>query len=297
MYLNVPSDEPFDDVEMEVRVQSTGNDKANARLLLTATIQEEKYTIMGMEMETFTIPVVVIIIIILLISLGLLYIRSKKRKAEEMINKGKMPQVTDYSMSSDGSKVQWEETGQVIPVQYNPPTPMMTEQPFEIQAQRPQTYRDQSYASSEPQPQYYDQPLPFSNVETLAYEYQSMQPLPPPQENFRYKQPQLMPAKQMDEESELQVLEQLDAELAAEAAEVEAGVEPETVTSEVVEPPEFHESDEFSINFKRPELSDAQTKPKNIETKEKVEDTTQLIRPSEENNDLVWKKPNNLNEY
>ena len=69
LFLNIPSDEPYHDVKLDVRIESTSDSKTKDSLQLTASIEEEKLTIVGMEVETFSISIIVIIIIMILIAL------------------------------------------------------------------------------------------------------------------------------------------------------------------------------------------------------------------------------------
>ena len=272
MFLNIPSGESYHEVDIEVRVLSTGDNKTNARLELTAAIEEEKFMVMGLNTEIFGVTLVVIIIVILLLFVALIKRRSKKRSSEEARRPGTVSHVMDYTTSSDGSQVQWKDPG-ALPAQYNPPTPIVVDQPFELQVQQPKTYRQLTYSNSSNQD--HDQPLTYNKIDSLSYDNLASLPaplkplLPPSQEEIEYTPPELRSSDEITKE-ETQLLEQLDAELTAESlalAEVEADAEAKKNAVSVDEVPTYHENDEFSIDFNRPKhgVSAADKLEENIE--------------------------------
>jgi uncharacterized membrane protein len=273
LYITIPSDESYHEVDLEVRISSTSDPKANKRLQLTASIEEEKITVMGMSIETFGISILVLIILIIIIALALIRRKSKRRKESQNVGDMTRAQVdAKYTLSSDGSRVEWMDSPQQLPVQYNPPTPVTDGQSFELQVMSQKTYRSQTYQSPSTQSQYGAQPLSQETMDVLPIFDQGSVPVLPPsraqaQDQLEFKPPtednqsiradqEIMPKMagiddyQVSDDNEAAILEQLDAELAAETmvmedAEVDAVIEDTKVM-------EYHESDEFSLNFKRP---------------------------------------------
>jgi uncharacterized membrane protein len=264
LYLSVPSDEAYHDVDIEVRVVSTNNDKVNDRLVLTASIVEEKQYVLGMELETFGIALVVIIIIIILVAVAMVRRRRNKQRTQMMTDYNRP---SPYSVSSDGSRVQWEEPKQGLPAQYNPPTPMAPNQDFEIQVQQPQTYLDQTHSittprstTSAPQHQQYfqgpnkSQPQlhsPPHQSPTLSLPSAGSSPYTSMQDELSFTLPNEYPPQSEDE-----IIEQLDAEITAETMEIEQAqsqFHESDSSNSTIEQPEYHGSNEFSLKFKRPD--------------------------------------------
>jgi hypothetical protein len=182
-----------------------------------------------------------------------------------------------YTLSSDGSRVEWMDSAQPLPVQYNPPTPVADGQTFQLQVVSPKTYRSQTYQSPSVQPQYGTQPLSQETLDVLPIFDQSSVPVLPPsraqgKDELVFKQPitedsqsiradqEIVPKMagiddyQYSDDEEAAILEQLDTELAAETIALEdAEAEAATEDTEVME---YHKSDEFSLSFKRPEHQD-----------------------------------------
>ncbi len=139
LYVNVPSDEAYHDVELELRIYSDTDKRVNSVVPLTISLEEEKHTLFGMEPDTFYIVVIMIIIILILAGLGV--IRHRKREKTP-----KDDNIVEYSQVqvSDGSLLKWEESGSPLPAQYNPPTPVADGQFFDLQIQAQPTYRNQT---------------------------------------------------------------------------------------------------------------------------------------------------------
>jgi uncharacterized membrane protein len=280
LFLNIPSDEPYHDVKINIRIKSTVDDSVNSAIQLTTSIEEDEMTVLGVKVETFGISIVIIIVIIILISAVLIRGRRKKhqtKKDNAIIYDGTGG---NYSIGSDGSRVAWEETAESHAPQYNPPTPAANGQLFEIQVQRPTTYRSQTYIS----PTSAEYPAALSSGNIQGVPYYDAQMIPPEPDELSFKAPstqaelqqaQLPPATEEEPEmprlveyddteylanEDQEVLKQLDAELAAEAASGDSlpddSITNGTVGSEAQEENnymEYHENDEFSISFKRPE--------------------------------------------
>ncbi len=289
LFLNIPDDEDYHEVDMEVRIKSTGDNKTKTSLQLTVAIEKEEVIIAGMGVETFSISIIVLIIILLLITVFIVRRRSKKKESTEVVENVSM--VTDYTLGSDGSRVQWEDPSSVMPAQYNPPTPMPVEEQFEIQVERPDTYRKQSSSNWLGEQQYdtqqmvgyeagygvtgkmqidrYDSGTPAPEVLPFV----NTRSLPPAQDEFVYNlpPPQTQETTTMSPEEEDALLKQLDEEIIADIALAEAeaggtaattsgtdidfkGEDDEQVGEEI---PEFHGEDEFSLSFKHPKVSSA----------------------------------------
>ncbi|WP_455392432.1 COG1470 family protein, partial [[Eubacterium] cellulosolvens] len=278
LYISIPTDEPYHEVDMEVRVVSTSDSRTNARMQLTTAIEEEVITVLGMSLETFGILILVIIIII--IALGLIRRSAKKKKERPMSVVDMTQDITEskYTYSSDGSRVEWVESSKPMPVQYNPPTPTIEGQYFEVQVNQPSTYRSQTHFPSKHQPPAMAQTPHMAPAQT--FQYYDVPGLPPGEakDDLTYKAPtsqvtqptttDIESAPKMSDiddydylDNEAMILEQLDAELAAETmamdamevAEVEAEAPAEVTDTGPANIMEYHESDEFSLSFKRPE--------------------------------------------
>jgi uncharacterized membrane protein len=313
LYLNIPPEEPFHDVNLDIRVKSTIDNQTVDRIQLTASIQDDKTLILGMSVETFALDLIIIIIFLVLISV--VVIKHKAKKDEEKRQKSN---IIEYSVSSEGSRVQWEEAERVLPVQYNPPTPTADAQPFEIQAQQPETYRGLTKFSPTSQTQFQPQMYPAQNLEPLPY---SEVPALPPydadlgydQDELAYKLPEgsepvptvitpmptLAEEQLYSEEAESQVLDQLDAELTAETLAIQEAEAKQIQAPTTEEFSEFHENDQFSLDFKHPEINNETKKPANIDNP--VNTTASGEQPQDSNQEktkifdleggITWKKP------
>ena len=261
LYLSVPSDEPYHDVDIEVRVVSTNNEKVNDRLVLTTSIVEEKQYVMGMEMETFGIAIVVIIVIIILLAVAMVRRRRNKQRTQMMTDYNRP---SPYSVSSDGSRVQWEEPKQGLPAQYNPPTPIAPSQDFVIQVQRPRTYLEQTHSASRPKYTSAPPQQPYAQYPQYFSDQRRPQLYSPPHQTPIVSLPSASPSpytsmqddlsftapKEYSPRSEEELIEQLDAEITAETIEREQA---HSLRSSPSNTPEYHGTNEFSLNFKRPD--------------------------------------------
>jgi len=299
LYLNIPSEEPYHDVNLDIRVKSTIDNQTIDRLQLTTSIQEDKTLILGMSVETFALDLIIIIIFLILIVVAV--IKHKTKKDEE---KRQKTNVIEYSLGSDGSRVQWEEPTQVLPVQYNPPTPIAAAQPFDIQIQQPETYRGLTKFSSTSQAKFQSQTYPTQNLEPLSYTDALM--LPPYDADLGYDQdelaynppedsqpvptvvtpmPTLADEQFYSEEVESQVLDQLDAELTAETLAIQEAETKQIQALATEEFSEYHEGDQFSLDFKHPENDNKTQNPSNINN------TVNTAVSSETPHDLNQEKP------
>jgi len=138
----VPTDEPYHEIEIDIQIRSKTDSQVKKMVPLSVSIKEEKTTIMGLSSESFSLMIIIVIaILVIIISLAL--IRSKRKKNSEGSGHGR-DNVIEYNLGSDGSRVNWDEPKEVIPAQYNPPTPAAYGQDFEIQVSKPTTYRSRT---------------------------------------------------------------------------------------------------------------------------------------------------------
>jgi uncharacterized membrane protein len=263
LYLNIPADEPYHKVDMEIRVLSTGDNRTNARLPFSASIEEEEMNVLGVDLQSLSLIIGIIVVIILVIAFVL--IRSRKKRGYDTVGAIHYEsRDTNHLITSDGSRVKWEEPTQPLPAQYNPPTPIVPQtQQLVVQVERPKTYRYRSNVRSQTQSQYYP---PGSTYDTYDSNEQIPHtpnyPLQPEDRGLQFNAPSTYGTY-----DETQALDQLDAELTAEA-QAEATAEAQVASGprsrfddrvvEVGSVPEFHESDEFSLKFKRPDRESVQ---------------------------------------
>jgi uncharacterized membrane protein len=139
LYFNIPSDEPYHDVELELRIQSKSDSKTNSIEPLTISLQEEKFTIMGMAVESIMFLLIALIIVIIVI-FGVFKINSRRKQKGDLDSDN----IIKYDTSSDGSRIVWDETFKPIGDQYNPPTQIIDSQQLDLQVQAPNTYRSRT---------------------------------------------------------------------------------------------------------------------------------------------------------
>ncbi len=146
LYFSIPEDEPYHDIDLEFRIQSRTDSKTNYILPVTISLEEEKFSLIEFEDESsMFLIIVVILVIIFLIVVGIV-VQRRRRKRKEVDSK---ENIIRYSVSSDGSKVAWDESYEPTGDQFKPPTELPHGQVFELQVQAPQTYRRSIYSGSD----------------------------------------------------------------------------------------------------------------------------------------------------
>ncbi len=304
LYFEIPSDEPYHDVKLEIKVQSQEDSKINQILPITVSIQEEELLFFGISAQTLTILIIIIIILIVLI-FGIIKLNKKRKmKGDAKSN------ILRYDRSSDGSRIVWEETTEPVGAQYNPPTPSPKGQDFDILVSAPETYRRrvilgtptyQGYLSTPNYPvqNQYDGYIPYTiNSDDLNYKR--------PKQDVRVLEsthvPQLGPSNipETGPEVNLQVEEQPTPAMPA-----MHDIQPRLELKYDEEPDiEYHSKEDLSLTFNLPQSkSQPMKKGQVLNRKSQPQPVEKVESPSYIDSDEVeifsipdeisWKRPRN----